>query len=59
MNLLAPMMNLAGAESVDIFFKPVNFFSNLKYMGTGMVVIFVVISLIILTITWINYLFSE
>ena len=59
MNLLAPMMNLAGAENVDIFFKPVNFLSNLKYMGTGMVVIFVVISVIILTITWINYLFSE
>lgn len=43
----------------ELFFEPVDFMSNLKYMGTGMLVIFVVIGIIILATTLINYLFSE
>ena len=43
----------------ELFFEPVNFISNLKYMGTGMLVIFVVIGIIILSTMLINYLFSE
>ena len=35
------------------------FVENLQYMGVGMLVIFVVIGLIILTTMLINWLFSE
>ncbi len=40
-------------------FEPMAFIDNLKYMGVGMLVIFVVIGLIILTTMLINWLFSE
>ena len=40
-------------------FDPMAFVRNLKYMGVGMLVIFVVIGLIILTTMLINWLFSE
>ena len=40
-------------------FEPMAFVNNLKYMGIGMLVIFVVIGLIILTTMLINWLFSE
>ena len=50
----------AAAEAApEIFFEPVNFISNLKYMGIGMLVIFVIIGIIILATMLINYLFSE
>lgn len=44
---------------MNIVFNPMNFISNLKYMGVGMLVIFVVIGIIILSTTLINYLFSS
>lgn len=44
---------LAGVE-----FKPANFVSNLSYMGTGMVGIFIVIALIMGVTTLLNKLFS-
>ena len=51
---------LAGAEKTpELFFEPGNFIENLKYMGIGMLVIFMVIGIIILAISLINYLFSE
>ena len=40
-------------------FEPMQFVENLKYMGTGMLVIFVVIGIIALTTMLINWLFSE
>ena len=40
-------------------FVPAAFLHNLKYMGVGMLVIFVVIGLIILTTMLINWLFSD
>ena len=40
-------------------FNPMAFVENLKYMGIGMLVIFVVIGLIILTTMLINWLFSK
>ena len=40
-------------------FKPLAFIDNLKHMGVGMLVIFVVIGLIILTTLLINWLFSD
>ena len=40
-------------------FEPMAFLENLKHMGVGMLVIFVVIGLIILTTLLINWLFSD
>ena len=40
-------------------FKPAALLENLQYMGVGMLVIFVVIGLIILTTMLINWFFSE
>ena len=44
---------------MDFQFNPMAFVENLQYMGIGMLVIFVVIGLIILTTMLINWLFSE
>ena len=43
----------------DIVFNPGKFLNYLSDMGVGMLVIFVVIGLIILTTLLINWLFSE
>ena len=40
-------------------FNPAAFLDNLQHMGVGMLVIFAVIGLIILTTMLINWLFSE
>ena len=40
-------------------FNPMAFVENLKHMGVGMLVIFVVIGIIILASKLVNYLFSE
>ena len=40
-------------------FNPINFVNQLPRMGIGMLVIFVVIGLIILTTMLINWLFAE
>ena len=43
----------------NLEFNPMAFVENLKYMGVGMLVIFVVIGVIALTTVFINWLFSE
>ena len=43
----------------DITFEPMNFVSNLGYMATGMIGIFVVIGVIIVTTTVINKIASR
>ena len=50
-------MNILANTSFQ--FEPMAFLENLKHMGVGMLVIFVVIGLIILTTMLINWLFSE
>ena len=40
-------------------FNPMAFVENLKHMGVGMLVIFAVIGLIILTTMLINWLFAD
>ena len=40
-------------------FDPMAFVDNLRHMGVGMLVIFVVIGIIILTTMLINWLFSK
>ena len=60
MKFLSNILLSATAEALpDITFDPANFIYNLKYMGIGMLVIFTVITVIILAISLINYLFSE
>ena len=46
-------------EGPQIIFDPMNFVENLEYMGVGMLVIFVIIGIIILSTKLINYLFSK
>ena len=52
-------MNFLTNAAVNFGFNPMAFVENLKHMGVGMLVIFVVIGLIILTTMLINWLFSE
>ena len=42
-----------------IGFQPMNFVVNLKYMGVGLLCIFIVIGIIILATLLVNKLFSE
>ena len=53
------MILSAATAAPDLFFNLGNFVHNLKYMGIGMLVIFVVIGIIIFAINIINYLFSK
>ena len=50
-------MNLLTAPQLT--FEPANFIEYLKYMGIGMLVIFVVIGIIVLTTMLINKIFAE
>ncbi|NLZ37467.1 MAG: hypothetical protein GX897_08345 [Clostridiales bacterium] len=60
MNLLSYILLTAVNESnPDVFFKPENFVFNLKYMGIGMLVIFVIIGIIMLATILLNRLFSK
>ena len=52
-------MNFLTNTAVNLEFNPMAFINNLKYMGVGMLVIFVVIGIIILATKLVNYLFSE
>ena len=52
-------MNFLTNAAFSLEFNPMAFLENLKYMGIGMLVIFVVIGIIILATKVINYLFSE
>ncbi len=42
-----------------LFFEPINFISNLSYMGIGMLVIFIIIGVIIGITVLTNKLFSK
>lgn len=53
------MMNFLTSTAIELQFDPMAFIRNLKYMGIGMLVIFAVIGLIILTTKLVSYLFSE
>ena len=44
---------------MDFYFNPMAFVERLSYMGVGMLIIFVVIGVIILTTLLINWLFSD
>jgi len=47
------------SPAVHLAFNPMAFVENLKYMGIGMLVIFIIIGIIILATKLVNYLFSE
>ena len=58
------LLSTGAAESATetaatISFDPANFISNLQYMGIGMLVIFVIIGIIILTTIMVNKVFSK
>ncbi len=59
LNILTSAASQAEQVAPQLFFDPAKFISNLKYMGIGMLVIFVIIGVIILSTSLINYLFSE
>ena len=52
-------MNFLTETAVNLEFDPMAFVENLKYMGIGMLVIFIIIGIIILATKLVNYLFSE
>ena len=52
-------MTEAAEAAPELFFQPANFLDNLKNMGIGMLVIFVIIGIIILTTVMINKVFSD
>ena len=52
-------MHFLTSTAVNIVFNPMAFVENLRHMGVGMLVIFVVIGIIILSTKLVNYLFSE
>lgn len=52
-------MNFLANAAVKLQFEPLDFIENMKYMGVGMLVIFVVIGIIVGTTMLINWLFSE
>ena len=52
-------MNFLTNAAVNLQFEPMAFVENLRHMGVGMLVIFVVIGIIILATKLVNYLFSE
>ncbi len=58
MNYLT-LLSAAENSTPDLVFEPVNFVENLQYMGSGMLVIFVVIGIIIGATSLINYIFSD
>lgn len=60
MNFYFNTLAAAAAETnPKLFFEPLNFVENLQYMGIGMLVIFVIIGVIILTTALISKLFSQ
>ena len=59
MNLLTAFLAASAGDLGDLFFEPANFIGNLKNMGIGMLVIFVIIGVIILATVAINKIFSK
>ncbi len=56
---LLHFLTAATTETPQLFFQPANFLKMLKYMGLGMLVIFVVIGIIILVTMLINKFFAD
>ncbi len=52
-------MNLLTDVAANLEFNPMAFVDNLKYMGIGMLVIFVIIGLIVLATKLVNNLSSD
>lgn len=52
-------MHFLANSAMNLEFDPMAFVENLKYMGIGMLVIFIIIGIIILATKLVNYLFSE
>ena len=64
MNFLAdivtdPTVDAAVDSALNLEFNPMKFVQNLEHMGVGMLVIFVIIGIIILSTKLVNYLFSK
>ena len=53
------LLTAVNDSAPEIFFEPMNFVSNLQYMGIGMLVIFVVIGIIMLATSLLNRFFSK
>ena len=67
LNFLASIGIIGGADGPtavfvsggsDFMFEPMNFVNNLSYMGIGMLGIFVVIGLVMVTTAFLNKAFS-
>ena len=58
MNFLTAL-HAAEETAAQISFQPLNFIENLKYMGIGMLVIYAVIGVIVLTTVLINKVFAD
>ncbi len=59
-HLLTTLLSAPSAEqTAQLVFEPAKFVANLQYMGIGMLVIFIVIGIIILSTKLINFLFSD
>ena len=54
-----PPVSAGTEQTAELVFDAGQFISNLQYMGIGMLVIFIVIGVIILSTKLINYLFSD
>ena len=52
-------LNILTAQAPAFTFNPSMFVENLRYMGVGMLVIFVVIGVIALTTMLITWLFAD
>jgi len=59
MNYISNVVLSAAESNPNIIFDLGNFVDNLKYMGIGMLVIFIVIGIIVGAVGVINYLFSK
>ena len=64
MNFLKFLTETAAAEATEaakavLGFEPGNFVTNLQYMGIGMLTIFIIIGIIILSTLLINKIFSH
>ena len=59
MNFLSNVCLSAVEAAPEITFDLGNFVENLRYMGIGMLVIFIVIGIIVGAVGLINYLFSK
>lgn len=59
LTVAAAAAETAPETAPELFFEPAKFVENLRYMGIGMLVIFVIIAVIILVTLTINKVFSK